>query len=91
PPPAILSVIGMTRGQLALASRRHVSTRGWSVVTVTVVGATDQRRPMTVNGGEPPLNHREPPLDHRSTVVGPPPDRRWTTIAPLLDRRRTTS
>ncbi|GKE02893.1 hypothetical protein Tco_1390876 [Tanacetum coccineum] len=38
---------------------------------------------MTVNGGEPPVNHRWPPPNHRSSADGPPPDH-WSTV---VDRR----
>ncbi|GJU75730.1 hypothetical protein Tco_1272800 [Tanacetum coccineum] len=72
PPISSRHIVRRTRGELALASRRHVSTRGWSAVIGAVAGATGLRWLTTVNDGEPPVNHREPPSDHRSTAVGPP-------------------
>ncbi|GJY87188.1 hypothetical protein Tco_0501816 [Tanacetum coccineum] len=64
--PGLLDIIvRRTRGELALASRRHVSTRGWSAVIGAVAGATGLRWLTMVNDGEPPVNHR-------STAVGPP-------------------
>ncbi|GKC96180.1 hypothetical protein Tco_1161622 [Tanacetum coccineum] len=65
PPISSRHIVRRTRGELALASRRHVSTRGWSAVIGAVAGATGLRWLTMVNDGEPPVNHR-------STAVGPP-------------------
>ncbi|GKB82184.1 hypothetical protein Tco_0949079 [Tanacetum coccineum] len=68
--------VRMTRGELALASHRHMSTRGWSTVTGAVAGATGQQR-STV------MNHQSTTVSHRQTTVAPPLDRRSTTGPPV--------
>ncbi|GJR48351.1 hypothetical protein Tco_1316454 [Tanacetum coccineum] len=75
--------VRMTRGELGLANRRHVSTIGWPAIT----GATGQLQSKTVNRGEPPVNHREPLPDHHSSAAGAPPDHQSTVRSDRVNGR----